>query len=125
MAFELRIGLPALRDFELGELGGVRLDQLRQFDEKLRARSPGPPFPSREGGECRTHCGIDIFFIGLGEIGDGLTITGIEGGKGLSARCRTEVPVDEGVPCIDIRFGAWLHLGLAHALISFFPHSVA
>src|SRR5262249_4501219 len=98
--------LAGIERFELGELGRIRLDQLRKLDEKLRARSPGPFFPGRERGECRTHCGLDVFFIGLGEIGDDFAVARIERGEGLSARRRTEVAVDESAPCIDIRFGA-------------------
>ena len=55
MACELRIGLPALIDFEFGELGAVRLDQLGELHQDFRARRTGLFLPGRERRQRRPH----------------------------------------------------------------------
>lgn len=114
IALESRIGLPALSD-ELGELGSVLFDQLRQLHQQLGAGSPGLLLPGGVGGKRGAHSEIDVFLIALRQVGDDLAIAGIESRERLAADCGTELAVDQCPPRFNIRFRAGL--SVAHTLV--------
>ncbi len=52
--------------FQFGELGAVRLNQLRQLHQDFGARGAGLFLPSGEGGESSAHRGVNICLVALG-----------------------------------------------------------
>ena len=92
IALESRIGLPALSDFELGELWPVRLHQLRQLHEQLGAGGAGLFLPSGISGDRGAHRRIDIFLVAFGEISDHLAVARIKRRERLAAGGGTNSP---------------------------------
>ena len=102
--------LAGIERFKLGELRPMLLDKLRELHQPLGSRCTRHFPPGREGGERRPHGGVDVFLVALGEVGDHLSIAGIEGRKRLAARGRTKFTVDQSAPGFDVRLGALLSL---------------